>query len=190
LESYNLIVYTDGSGHEDGYSGYAAFIKTPDGLVKRFVMGAMSVSSVDRAEFTALIEGLRVAYDLWKTFPEAWQGHWPEEVVLRTPRIMWYSDRESLVLSVKRVYARDNCRELWSAFEYFEQNMVITAEHITSPVKDEMPEFVECDLQSSTCRDVIKHLYLATPLIVDADLAQLKLAAKASADLKKNKKKS
>ena len=33
-----------------------------------------------------------------------------------------------------------------------------------------VPEFVECDLQSSTGYQIIKNYYLATPLHVDADL--------------------
>lgn len=163
----DLLLYTDGSGREqDGFGGYAAVIKTPDGYVNQFVMGAISNSTVDRAEFTALIEGLRVAYDVWKALPDAWLSRWPQEQVLKTPHIMWYSDRESLVLSAKNVNSRNNCPDLWAAYEYFESRCKIEANFIDDAAKELSEAFSECDLQASSGRLLMKGYFEATPLQV------------------------
>lgn len=163
---HDFILYTDGSGRElDGYSGYAALAKTPDNLVKRFVMGAMTESTVDRAEFTALIEGLRICWEMWERFPN--KGLRREGVVRPKPKIKWYSDRENLVLAVKRVYDRSNQPDLWAAFEYFENLMEIDAQSVTEPFTDTDPSFVEVDLQSSSLRQVIQAYTKNTPLTID-----------------------
>ena len=163
--NYDLILFTDGSGHKDTFGGYAAYARTPDKAVSQFCMGAISGTSVDRAEFTALIEGLRICSEMWARFPR--KTLLPANAVSPKPKICWYSDRESLVLSFKRVYARDNCPDLWRAIEYYEEHMVIDAKHVSEPFTETTPEFVEVDLQSSTGRLIIKNYFAATPLAID-----------------------
>jgi hypothetical protein len=139
-------------------------------------MGAISETSVDRAEFTALIEGLRITLELWKSFPGVYDYPLSDNPVLKKPTVHWYSDRESLVLSVKKVYGRGNCEDLWAAFEWFETKMHIIATHIVNP--DETPEFVECDAQASQARIVMKNYYASVPLAVDATLLKQKTTKK------------
>jgi ribonuclease HI len=175
IKAPNLLLFTDGSGHADGFGGYAAYVKTADDLVKHFCMGSCSDTSVDRMEFTALIEGLRMAMEMWMRFPEAWENAMSDNPVLRKPRVLWHSDRESLVLSVKNVYARDNCPDLWAAFAHFESVMEIEARHVTEPFTDTVSEFVEVDLQSSTGRDMMKNYYRQTPLRCDEELLKKRI---------------
>lgn len=179
----DLLLYTDGSGHQDGFGGYAAFVKTPDGLVERFCMGAMSETSVDRAEFTALIEGLRLAMETWQRFPQSSRliGGDVEWIV---PKIRWTSDREALVLSVKKVYDRSNCPDLWAAFEYFERIADIEAVQISEVEAEALREFIECDLHASTGRVLMKSYYVNTPLTVDEKLLPKKKSKKNGTDEK------
>ena len=57
---YDYILYTDGSGYEkDGFSGWCCqVVSNVPGVEGQRRMGCMSGSTVDRAEFTALLEGL------------------------------------------------------------------------------------------------------------------------------------
>ena len=165
LPEPDLLLYTDGSGHLDGYCGYAALVKTADGLHRRMVMGAMTGSSTDRAEFTALIEGLRACQELWTTM--AYKTLPGENRERGRARIRWFSDRANLVLSVKKVYSRSNCEDLWAAFEYYEAYFDIEARHVTAPFTDEDPQFADCDLHSSSLRMVIKAYEKNTPLAID-----------------------
>ena len=163
---YDFELYTDGSGRDlDGFSGYAALARTADAAVQRFTMGGMTQSTVDRAEFTALIEGLRLCYEMWDRFPH--RSLVGGEQDKPRARIHWFSDRENLVLSVKKVYARSNYKDLWAAFEYYEAQFDITAQHVTEPFTDTDPCFKEVDLQSSTARIIFKSYYEETPLHVD-----------------------
>jgi hypothetical protein len=177
--SPDLILYTDGSGRElDGYSGYAALVRTANGSARRFVMGCMSESTTDRAEFMALLEGLRMCTELWKrnlgTELEAPGAERPR------PLICWYSDRESLVMSVRKVYARDNCPDLWAAFQYYEDLFEIESHNVTEPFTETDPSFVDVDLQSSTMREVLKQYCLNSPLSIDVQ-PKVGRAVKASA---------
>jgi len=175
----DFILWTDGSGRDlDGFAGYAAVAKTPDGLVQRCVVGSMSESTVDRAEFTALIEGLRLCQEMQSRFPEGIRSEF-EEVPKR--KVHWFSDRENLVLSVKKVYGRTNCLDLWAALEYYETIFEIEAQHVTEPYTETQPEFVEVDLQSSTMRMVMKAYYADTPLHIDVQYKDPKSRRKAKA---------
>ena len=128
-------------------------------------MGAMSATSVDRAEFTAFIEGLRLCLEVWSGISKtSLRG---ENEDRPKPKVHWFSDRESLVLSVRKVYARENCPDLWRAFEYYEDRMDIDATAVTEPFTETEPEFVEVDLRASTGREIIKHYFLNTPLHID-----------------------
>jgi len=165
--TFDIHLWTDGSGHEDGFGGWSCLASTPDKLVQRFAMGSVSGTSVDRMEFTAMIEGLRLVLEMWKKFPGVYENPMSDNPTLKKPRVLWFSDRESLVLSVKKVYSRDNCPDLWEAFSYYENLMYITARHITEPDTETIEEFVEVDRQSSTARIVMKSYFAATPLTVD-----------------------
>lgn len=170
----DFTLWTDGSGHSDGVGGICCVVKDQDQRGVRMAIAAMSESSVDRCEFMALIEGLRLVMEMWRANPLAWTYSETEQYgrTLKIPRIKWYSDRESLVLSVKGVYDRSNCEDLWAAFAWYESRIDLNANHITEPVTEEMPEFVECDLQSSTMRVMLKNYFEQTPLVCDPDAAK------------------
>ena len=108
---YDYILYTDGSGYEkDGFSGWCCqVVSNVPGVEGQRRMGCMSGSTVDRAEFTALLEGLEMILDLDRNTPSLGP---------RRPKVLWYSDRESLVGGVTRIWGPDKGRnsspDLWA----------------------------------------------------------------------------
>lgn len=142
MTSTDIKIYTDGSGHINGFGGWAAFITTLDGILKTFKMGGCCGTSVDRMEFTALLEGLQGAWEMSRAMPESNIPDW-------RPSVLWFSDRESLVHSVKRLNSRSNCPDLWVRFEWYERVMDITAQFMTDELMKTSLEFKEVDLQSS-----------------------------------------
>ena len=148
----DFMLFTDGSSYDqDLYGGWAAYARTPDKSVKLFRMGAVSGTTVDRAEMTAILEGLNMVLEASYAMPRQipmGQHHWK-------PRVQLFSDRENLVLSIQAVYARSNNPDLWKRFEYFEAHMVIDANHVADETAFE--EFVLVDLHASSARIMVKN---------------------------------
>jgi len=155
-DNYDIEIYTDGSGHINGFGGWAAFITTPDRIKKDFRMGSACCTSVDRMEFTALLEGLQGAWEMVMQRPEYMDPDWK-------PNILWFSDRESLVNSVKGIYGRTNCPDLWQRFDFYEANMIINPRFVTEEIKKTLVEFKEVDLQSSVGYQMIKNYISSKP---------------------------
>lgn len=152
----DIEIYTDGSGHKNGFGGWAAFIATPDRVFKDFRMGTANGTSVDRMEFTALLEGLQGAWEMSEKMPQKHLGEWK-------PGVRWFTDRESLLNSVKRIYDRSNCQDLWNRFVFYEKRMDIDAKFVTDEMIKTMPEFREVDLQSSTGYQMLKSYMAQLP---------------------------
>ena len=154
----DIEIYTDGSGHVNGFGGWAAFIATPDRTHKDFRIGSANGTSVDRMEFTALLEGLQGAYEMLDRLLQSRfdDPKWK-------PNISWFTDRESLLNSVKRIYGRSNCLDLWARFQFYESRMIITGNFVTEEMVMKMPEFREVDLQSSTEYQQIKNYMTGLP---------------------------
>jgi len=146
---HDIEIYTDGSGHINGFGGWAAYITTPDRTRKDFRMGGASRTSVDRMEFTAFLEGLQGAMEMAQEMPEWRDEGW-------CPAVLWYSDRESLVNSVLKTYARSNCPDLWDRFAFYEGQLLITPKFVTEEIFAHSAEFREVDLQSSVNYQMIK----------------------------------
>jgi hypothetical protein len=121
-------------------------------------------------EFTALIEGLRMCIEMWQRFPNSYDNPMSDCPTMKKPRIRWYSDRESLIMSVKKVYSRENCPDLWAAFEVYEKMIHLEPVFMAEAVAEASEEFTEVDLQSSTGRLMMRDYYRNTPLRVDETL--------------------
>jgi len=145
----DFLLYTDGSGYQDGFSGFCAtFIsQVPGHLDKGTRMGSMSGSTVDRAEMTALLEGLQAIADFLETVPKFRLGN-------QKITIQWFTDREALAKSVDRTYGRHSSPDLWVRFEYYEKMFDITPQWVER--ETEFPEFKACDLHASTNRVILK----------------------------------
>jgi hypothetical protein len=112
---------TDGSGHQDGFGGYAFLLFDSAKEKIKTGMGAMMPSTVETCEFTALLEGLK----------ELHENHYQKTPGLRSRKavVRWLCDREALILSVLRspekdggsVFKRRSVKDLWRRFEFFEE---------------------------------------------------------------------
>ena len=144
---------TDGSGHSDGYGGFAAILTVPgEADVIHRVFGGSTHSSTDRMEFAALLSGLQYCTE---RLPSGWLSErlpgdrWP---------LHWWSDRESLVKSAQGLYKRKAAPDLWRSFTYFEEIFEIACAHITIENYDpesECPWLVEADSLASSLRIVM-----------------------------------
>lgn len=150
---YDVILVTDGSGHVDGLGGYAAMAYTPDKAIKIFRMAALSGTTVDRAEFMGALEGLNMCLEIWNAMPQRLSSD-PSQSEARM-KVLWISDRESMILSAKNVQERSNAPDLWARYAWYEGVMDITPTFEKDPEKTR-PEFAVVDMQASTGREVMK----------------------------------
>jgi ribonuclease HI len=146
----DILVFSDGSGYKDGFGGWAALTCTPDRNWKTFRTGAITGITVDRAEMTGMLEGMEMAWEMARSFPHFHPSN-PQSV---RPKILLHCDRENVVLSIKGVYDRSNCPDLWARFAHYEKVMDIMALHVVR--ENDFAEFIQCDLHASSGRLVAK----------------------------------
>jgi hypothetical protein len=152
LLEYDYQLYTDGSGFNDGYGGYASLLLSADNCCFNPSRGAVHPTSTSRMEFIALTTGLRSLYD-WLGLDN---GNNLRMIEFRPPTILWVADREDLVKSVdtaKSGYGRKANGDLWAQFEYFERLFSIQPIYIP---RETNAWHSWCDLQSHQCRRLIK----------------------------------
>jgi hypothetical protein len=146
------ILLTDGSGHKDGYGGYASLaLEHATGRMLECA-GALKGTSTEAAEFLALLNGLG-------SIVEA-TGN-TRKLEAQQPVVHWMTDRESLALAVWRengqpVYKRKSTPELWAMFAYYEPLFTIVplfTPRATLPLHDRV------DKVASECRIIIKDYY-------------------------------
>jgi ribonuclease HI len=154
----DFLAYSDGSGYQDGFGGWAVYVCTPTKSATMFRMGAIIGTTVDRAELTAILEGLQMVMELAASLPRTI----PLGQHLWKPKVKLYSDRENLVLSIQGVNERSNSLDLWKRFEFFETHMVIDANFVERETDHE--EFTFVDLHASTARIMAKNYWEACGL--------------------------
>lgn len=145
----DLISFSDGSGHEDGFGGWAAVVVTPDRILKQARMGCASGTTTDRCEMIGFLEGLEMALQMANDLPRSHLGDF-------RPRVQCFSDRENLVLSAMGLQRQSNSPDLWARFRYYQELLDIHVAHINREQETIFPEFRECDLQASTGRIIVK----------------------------------
>jgi ribonuclease HI len=158
---YDFFLFTDGSGHQDGYGGWASLIISPKWNVAEARMAACKGTTVERAEFEALLLGLQSILEKLKLENAAGYAR-----LERTPmRVFWLSDRESLVLSVKKnpdgstVYRRKASPDLWARFAWYEKYFDVTPRHAK---RESNPHHNLVDRLASDARVLVKD-YMELP---------------------------
>lgn len=152
---YDFVLYTDGSGHQDGYGGYAAVV-----VSKKFkeasgvVAGGMLGTTVNIAEFDAILYGLqsillKLNIHEEKSFTRIFGYEKPTAIVV--------SDRMNLVGSINREFSRRTDPHLWRQFEWFEERMSIVARHVD---RNTVVLQAQADNLASLSRLVIKDFIL------------------------------
>lgn len=132
LEIPDFFLFTDGSGHQDGYGGWASLILGPTYNIAHARMAAAKGTTVERAEFEALLMGLQSILEQAKLESSSSLSRLETSPL----HVLWLSDRESLVLSVTRkpdgtpVYRRKASPDLWARFAWYEKIFKITARHV------------------------------------------------------------
>lgn len=105
-------LFTDGSGHQDGYSGAAALvISNKQNQVKRLVR-AENGSTVARAEMYALLLGLNWIADAAGIMS-------PEKLKGLKPSVFWLTDRLDLALTLRGKCDPKKNLDLWCSCRWF-----------------------------------------------------------------------
>lgn len=128
--------WTDGSGHTDGYGGYGAVVmrSAAAGIPPKVLhaSGALCGTTVNRAEFTGLLEAMELVHTHELLLRSAGLSSYP--VIPTTLR--WFSDRENLVLGVatdpatnKSYYGRKTDADLWARYEYYAKTIKVMPVH-------------------------------------------------------------
>lgn len=148
----------------------------------RTVESGGTQSSVARAEFQALLDGLRIIDETCVEMTKAMR--------LFDTRIYWVADREDLVLSVARnlekenmptLYGRKTNSDLWRAFSYYEERFQITPVHFP---KSAVPLwFTRLDERSTEIRTMFLE-HAETWAEMDAELQMMGYPWKAPAKFK------
>jgi ribonuclease HI len=151
--NFDYIVRSDGSGHVDGYGGWACSVTAANGHV-RFRFGAIVGTTVDRMEMTAMLEGLTLVFE-WATWAAG------TSTLPTKPKVLVLTDRESMALSMQGVYARKSSIDLWRRFEFFEPLMEIQVRHVAGETEHEL---CQVDLHASSGRLVAKEYAVLSDL--------------------------
>lgn len=130
---HNYFIVTDGAGYQDGYSGAAAVVMAPQERFMQTRYAGWIGSTVERAEFEALLMGLQCLIECLGDDTKGARARLEAE----RPRVHWTSDRESLVLAVARdsenedkpFYRRESTPDLWARFAFYERLFRITPHH-------------------------------------------------------------
>jgi len=123
-EAHDFVVYTDGSGYTDGYGGSASYMRSQKYDKQETRLASFSHTTTDRAEFEALLMGLQSILECMD-----WTSKSDIERLSSQPNkptVIWFTDRESLVLSIWRnedgetIFRRKKQKDLWARFEFYE----------------------------------------------------------------------
>lgn len=139
---YNITIYTDGSGYDNGVSGYCGYIVNNVTGDVNYVLGSATNASVNRAELMAIVESLRFLLQ--------------SDMFYDGISVLVLSDSDSVVQCINwetSKYKRKANKDLWVVFDYFSEKINITAEHTP---RDDLEENKYCDLHASTISSILK----------------------------------
>lgn len=164
----DYLLYTDGSGHADGYGGWAAYLTCGNlELPGRVRYGGGNGTSVERAELTACLSGLRMVLEVEgldsakACLSPPWnEGRSRPHGRVGRPLVKWFTDRESICLAAARnpdgcetYYRRDKNPDLWGQYLFYEQLFFI---HPVLVPRNEVPGQALCDLVAGDQREMMK----------------------------------
>lgn len=165
-EEHDYVLYTDGSGHQDGWGAYAAVAKHND--TDEFILRAAGNygSTVQRNEMTAMLDGLFSIADhqirrVMKLGLEEVNSGNPWHTLLGENRIsvMWYTDRQNLAKALLfdeeglTLNKRGNERDLWMRYSSMSRYFCITPMHTA---RNTIPMQKVCDSLCDVARDAMK----------------------------------
>ena len=158
VDGVDYHLFTDGSGHVDGYGGWACLLEDTDRRPLAFRMGCVIGSTVDRMEMTAILEGLQLVTE--HRGPLA-SPH--SKVRIRRAVVVLTSDRENLVKSIMGEYGRENSPDLWARFSCYEQQLTIRAQHVGRNARIAQMDMVDLHASSGRIIAVNYHTGLELP---------------------------
>lgn len=142
----DFLLFTDGSGHEDGFGGWAAVALHKSTGKLHEAYGCESRTSTDRMEWAGLLAGLEMCRSLAVTDYRL--------LIPGKPRIVWYNDRESVVKYVQSVHGYNSSKDLLARYHSLAATVELTAQHVK--IEQDIPAFTFVDLHASSLRIAIK----------------------------------
>lgn len=121
---YDWYLYTDGSGDTSLAGGYAA-IAFNDKLCRRIVsVGCSTHTTVGRAEFTAILNGLHSILTETKEYSKL------QNLEVKKPTVLVITDRQDLAGCICGAFAKKSNGDLWARYSWYLNYFNITAVHI------------------------------------------------------------
>lgn len=162
-ESFDYTLWTDGSGHTDGYGAAASIWRASDGEMD-LSLSANYGQTVGRNEFTAFLDGLTAIL--------GHRIHKMRGVLEMNPKneiaslaggdrvtVAWYTDRQNLAMSVlwnengDPVFKRSADKDLWARYAYLSRHACVIPYHRH---RNTIQEQAMCDALCSVMRDSAK----------------------------------
>lgn len=164
-EEHDYVLYTDGSGHAQGWGAYAAIAKctaTGDHVVR---MAGNYGSTVQRNELTAFLDGLHAIADhqlrrvmqlgLREIPPKnPWSAFSGDDRIT----VLWYTDRQNLAKALlydedqRPLNGRNNERDLWLRYSAMAKHFCVTPFQVPRNV---IPAQALCDELCTVARSAM-----------------------------------
>lgn len=176
-EEHDYVLYTDGSGHSQGWGAYAAIAKySPTGEHIIRASGNYG-STVQRNELSAFLDGMHAIADhqlrrviqlgLREVAPKnAWNTFVGDDRIT----VLWYTDRQNLAKALlydedqRPLNGRNNERDLWLRYSSMSKHFCVTPFQVprnsvpAQAVCDEM-----CTIARSAMLQALPHFQNITP---------------------------
>lgn len=175
-EQHDYVLYTDGSGHSDGWGASAAIAKynaTGEYITR---LASNYGSTVQRNELSALLDGLFAIADhqirlvqqlgLREIPRNPWLAFAGDDRIT----VRWYTDRENLAKALvfdeygTTLNARSSERDLWMRYSQMARAFCITPLHLPrNAVPTQAVCDAWCDVARNAAKAAIQQLNLVTP---------------------------
>lgn len=165
-EEHDYVLYTDGSGHENGWGAYASVAKFNAEPAQHILRLAGNYgSTVQRNELTAFLDGLHSIADhqlrrvmrlgLREVAPKnAWNTFLGDDRIT----VLWFTDRQNLAKALiydedyRPLNGRNNERDLWLRFSSMAKHFCITPLQVP---RNSVPAQAVCDELCTIARDAM-----------------------------------
>lgn len=146
----DFCLYTDGSGHQDGFGGCAALAMSRNsGWIQKSMITKFPTGTA-QMEMEALIIGLQLIMKRVTDLRKLKKG---DAFTAAKPTVIWLTDRQDLVLSMVGAYGKNANPDLWHHISWFEKKLDIHPFHVP---RDTYGGNKYVDNLSSICRNLIK----------------------------------
>lgn len=164
-EEHDYVLYTDGSGHQDGWGAHASVAKfsaTGEHIVR---VSSNYGSTVQRNELSAMLDGLFAIADhqirrveklgLREVPKNPWNAFQCDDRIT----VLWFTDRQNLAKALlfdedsKPLNARNNERDLWLRYSAMAKHFCITPLQVP---RNTVPAQALCDSLCDIARNAMK----------------------------------